>query len=224
MSRIGMVVATQKEIVPFLKAQNIEVYTYKNKGFDVMEFKMGENEIVCVRSGVGEIYAAAATQLIISEYKVDVMMNFGVCGTLTGKIGVFNVVLIKGVTHYDFDLSGIDGLPVGKYPDEEIIIKTDGNLRKIARDFMPWLEEVVCASADKFVSDEKTKMYLSETFGAEVCDMESAAVLLTSKNAGVPCLVIKAVSDGGGAEEYYKMVHGATEKYVELIKGICDRL
>ena len=48
--------------------------------------------------------------------------------------------------------------------------------------------------------------------------MESAGVLLTSLNVGVPCLIIKAVSDGkGGAEEFKQMVNYSSRQYVDLI-------
>ena len=41
---------------------------------------------------------------------------------------------------------------------------------------------------------------------AEICEMEAAGVVLSCHRAGVPCLLIKAVSDGlgGGAEEFMR--------------------
>ena len=48
------------------------------------------------------------------------------------------------------------------------------------------------------------KRELHALYGAEICDMESAGVVLTCNRSGVPCLLIKTVSDGieGGAEEF----------------------
>ena len=55
--------------------------------------------------------------------------------------------------------------------------------------------------------------------------MESAGVLITCRNAGVPCLIVKAVSDGeGGAEEYEKTIRTASEKYVKLVTALCNEL
>ena len=52
--------------------------------------------------------------------------------------------------------------------------------------------------------------------------MESAAVLLTCRRCGVPCLMIKAVSDGltGGGEEYYE----ALEQSAALCLEVTDRI
>ena len=51
--------------------------------------------------------------------------------------------------------------------------------------------------------------------------MESAGVLLTSKGSNIPCIIIKAVSDGeGGAEEFNKCVHQASEVYISTIKRL----
>ena len=55
--------------------------------------------------------------------------------------------------------------------------------------------------------------------------MECAGVALTAKNAGVPVLVIKAVSDGeGGVEEYHDTVEQASKAYIGLINELSDKL
>ena len=65
---------------------------------------------------IGEIYAAGATQLLISRYGVEAVINFGVSGSLIEEVGVLNTVLVEGIVHYDFDLSPIDNVSVGQYP------------------------------------------------------------------------------------------------------------
>ena len=79
--------------------------------------------------------------------------------------------------------------------------------------------------ADKFVADEGIKENLVKEFNADVCDMECAAVLLTSLTANVPALIIKAVSDGkGGAEEFTRRVNKASEAYLDTLKNIIERI
>ena len=75
---------------------------------------------------------------------------------------------------------------------------TNTELINLATSISSELKEVICASADKFVSKPKVKKYLNKKYGAEVCDMECAGVLLTCDTAKIPCLIIKAVSDGEG--------------------------
>lgn len=220
MKKIGMVVALEKELTAFLKEQTVEIKEEKSGAFHVLEFKIGECDVVCVKSGVGEIFAAAATQYLISVYNPEAIINFGICGSLTKDLGVEKVALVKGVVHYAFDTSAVDNIEPGRYEQfDGPIIPCDEKLLAAARKISGGeLPEVICASADKFVAESDEKRALRETYGASVCEMESAGVLLTCKNAGVPCLIVKAVSDGeGGAEDYVKLARGAAGQYAGLI-------
>ena len=144
------------------------------------------------------------------------------CGSLVSSLGVMDTVIVSGVVHYDFDLSAIDNLPVGQYPEETSpIISAESEYLSVCSKVISNVQSVICASADKFVSDSKIKKNLYETYGAKVCDMECAGVLLTAKGAGVPCVIIKAVSDGeGGAEEFNRCVHVASTAYINAVKEL----
>lgn len=219
---IGMVVAMDKEITPFLQSIG-KRYLHVQKGqFNVYGYKTSKKKIILIKSGIGEIYASSATQLLISEYEVDLILNFGVCGSLTKSLGVTDTVIVNGVVHYDFDLSKIDDLPIGQYPDTSSpVISVNNEYLSVCKKVMNNVEEVICASADKFVADNKIKKHLNQTYGAKVCDMECAGVLLTAKGANIPCIIIKAVSDGeGGAEEFAKCVHSASLAYVNAVKQL----
>ena len=226
MKTIGMVVAMQSEVESFLSAKKLKVERVKYGGFDVMKFNLGQNQVYCVRSGVGEIFASAATQMLISVYKVDVIINFGVCGALTESLKVGEVALVEGVVHYDFDTSPIDGCEVGRYLQyPEVTLRPDKALLELAKRINPEIQSVICASADKFVADERIKENLATTYGASVCEMESAGVLLACLNMEVPCLIVKAVSDGkGGVEEFRQMVTHASGQYVEFVQKLSEIL
>lgn len=85
---------------------------------------------------------------------------------------------------------------------------------------------MVCASGDKFVGDAAEKLWLHNEFGADICDMESAAILLTCDRNRVPCLIIKAVADSlsGGAAEYWReknqTAKSCLDHAVEVIDGL----
>ena len=219
MKKIGMVVAMQSEVENFLSQKNLQVERFQKWGFEVMTFNVGQNLAICVQSGVGEIFASSATQMLICEYGVDVIVNFGVCGSLVDGLKVGEVALVKGVVHYDFDTSAIDGCEVGRYLQfPEVTVWANEDLINGVKALSPDIQTVVCASADKFVADENVKRNLASTYGASVCEMESAGVLLTCIHAQIPCLIVKAVSDGkGGAEEFKQMVNYSSRQYVDLI-------
>lgn len=226
MKTIGMVVAMEKELLPLLANAGYKGEEVKEGYFSVHIFRIGENKIVCVKSGVGEIFAAAATQMLVDRYAVDVVLNYGVCGSLTEDLGIKGLVVVKGVVHYDFDTSPIDGCEVGRYLEfPSVVLPTDAALLAKAKSILPGAREAICASADKFVADDGEKRRLHEVYGADVCEMESAGVLLTCLHAGVPCLVLKAVSDGkGGADEFKEMVEEAAEECAKVVIGISSAL
>ena len=224
MKTIGMVVAMQSEVESFLAGRNLEIVREKKGGFQIMKFSLGKNAVICVQSGVGEIFASAATQMLISEYKVDLILNFGVCGSLVDGVGVGCVVLVDGVVHYDFDTSPIDDVEVGRYLQyPETVLRPDKGLLETVSGFIPNAQRVICASGDKFVADEAVKSDLAKRYGASICEMECAGVLLTCLNSEIPCLIVKAVSDGkGGPDEFKRMVHTSSKQYVELIYKLSE--
>ena len=219
---IGMVVAMDKEVKPFLESVGELFYNQKKGQFEVFGYKAEDKTVYLIKSGIGEIYASGATQLLISEYKVELILNFGVCGSLVGSVGVLDTVIVNGVVHYDFDLSEIDDVLVGQYPGyDSPVISCDNEYIDVIKSVMGGVDEVICASADKFVAKKEVKEYLNKTFSASVCDMESAGVLLTAKGAGIPCIIIKAVSDGeGGAEEFNALVNKASKRYITAVNKI----
>ena len=90
----------------------------------------------------------------------------------------------------------------------------------------PELRKVVCASADKFVEGAEKKRSLHARFGADICEMEAAGVVLSCNRSGVPCLVIKTVSDGitGGAEEFSRQLKASAELCLAVADAIIRAL
>lgn len=223
MKRIGMVVAMRKEILPLIENSGLEVSNESVGKYQISSFKYLDKEIIIVESGVGEIYAAGATQLLISKYEVECIINFGVCGLLNDKLNLLETVLVDGIVHYDFDLSKIDNLPVGQYPNMDRVIPCKNSLMDVVTSINPSIQKVICASADKFVVDVDVKDNLYKEYDASICEMESAGVALTCLNNNIPFVVIKAVSDGkGGADEYRKLVMSASKSYIELIYKVLE--
>ena len=165
---IGMVVAMDKEITPFMATAGKCFLEEKKGPFLVLGYELYGKKVYLVRSGIGEIFASAATQMLISEYKVELILNFGVCGSLHDDISVYETVVVNGVVHYDFDLSPIDGTKVGQYPDLDVVIKTNESLVDFVLSLNENIKPAICASADKFVADEKIKKKLGLERGVKL--------------------------------------------------------
>lgn len=196
-------------------------------GYGVLEYQTGEYQVIAVNCGAGEIAAASGTQFLISEYHVDMIINFGVAGGLTETMSKTKVCIDDKVVHYDFDTSAVDKIEVGRYlqyPD--VYIPATPELIDKAIGIDSQLVPVVCASGDKFIVDSGGKKKLHKQFGADICEMESAGILLTCNRNNIPCMLIKIISDSinGGYEEFIETKDKVAIMCLEVIDKIVGEL
>ena len=221
---IGIFTAMQKEAASFLSD---DVVAERVGDFVFYLFDLGKNKaVLCCPPYVGEIAAAAATQLLITAFHVDMVFNFGVVGALTESIACKDFVYVRDVVHYDMDTSVIDDEPIGRYACfDGVAVKANEFLLNKAIAVKPY-PLARCASADKFVDGVDRKLYLRNQFDADICDMESAGVLFVCNFNHIPCLLVKRVSDslGGGYGEYRRTVHDACRDFWALATAISDNL
>ena len=209
--KIGLIVAVEINAVKEIMGQcKEEIWC---NGQLIRLYESGEHKVFVFHTGAGEIAAAAGTQLLISQFDVDVIMNFGVVGALTEEMTKHRLCIVEKVVHYDLDTTYYDGCEPGRYyflPDR--YIPTDEKLMKLAIDVRPDLKPVVCASGDKFMEGREKKSRLAKEFGADICDMEAAGIALTCYKNKKPCMMIKMVSDGieGGIEEFRQTLEEAS--------------
>lgn len=225
MKKIGMIVAVEMSAV--LKRYGTAAEVELSHGFEIHSYQAENYMLYVVNAGVGEIAAAAATQELISRYGVELVVNFGVVGGLTEEMAQTKTCIIEKLVHYDFDLAEIDSVPVGQYPGyDSIYIPTTPELVDKAVELVPELKRVTCASADKFIGTTEKKRSLHERFGADICEMEAAGIVLTCNRNGVPVLSIKTVSDGisGGAEDFYAEVLNSSLICLDITDRIIKEL
>lgn len=221
---IGIFTAMRKEAASFIGADSVAEQV---GDFTFYRFKLGDHSaVLCCPPYVGEIAAAAATQLLITHYKVNFVFNFGVVGALTEQAALRDFVYVRDVVHYDMDTSVVDGTPMGRYACfDATAVQTDEYLlnKAIAAHTYPLVR---CASADKFVDSAERKAALHTDFGADVCDMESAGILFTCNFNRVPCLLVKCIADSvyGGYAEYKRTVNDACRDFAELAAQIAAAL
>lgn len=223
--KIGVVVAVEIDAVLSKYGESGEVI--KTRGYTVHTYENEAFVMYVLDSGAGEIAAAAGTQYLISEFGVDMILNFGAVGALTKEMATAELCAVEKVIHYDFDTTDWNGLPRGQYPGQPSpYIPTDAELLDKAVEICPTLLKVVCASGDKFVDAAEKKAELHETYGADICEMESAGILLTCIRNGVPCLMIKAVSDSltGGAKEFMTELRRVSEICFDVVDRIVRSL
>jgi S-ribosylhomocysteine lyase len=224
----GIVVAMDSELTPILEMLR-PYQTFEHLG---RTFFYNDNAIV-VKSGIGEIYAASAVESLISlldgKQKLELIINAGLCGSLhSGKYSVGDVLMVKDIVHYDFDLTGIDNVKIAQYPGKsneffETDISYFDSIQKIYGDKIKLTR---CATGDKFISDIKIQEKLVKNFNADICDMESAGIVLTAQKHNIPAILIKTVSDvvsdDNSQDIYCSSTKNVTKNYIEVLKLIVE--
>lgn len=168
---------------------------------------LGKTEVVTAICGVGKVFAAICTQTMILRYKPDAIINTGIAGTLSDKVGVLGTVVATALVQHDMDTSPlgdpkglISGINVIEFPTDETLAE------KICQSIdTPYIRGVI-ASGDCFVADIRKKENIRDTFNAVACEMEGAAVAHVCYMSKVPVCVVRTISDGadGSGELSYE--------------------
>jgi adenosylhomocysteine nucleosidase len=184
----------------------------------------GGKSIVVAKCGIGKVFAAICAQTMILEYKPSVIINSGVAGSLTKELGVLNVAIAKNVVQHDMDTSPL-GDPKGLVSGINIVYFNAAEIVVNALIVSAQMQSCnyICgtiASGDKFMSVPSEKKALNDEFGAIACEMEGGAIGHVCYINGVPFGILRAISDGEGAEmDYATFAEKAANQSIEIMKN-----
>ncbi|MBS5793639.1 MAG: 5'-methylthioadenosine/adenosylhomocysteine nucleosidase [Lachnospirales bacterium] len=209
MKTIGIIGAMEEEIENI--KPYIDIISTKNiVGLDFYMGKMGGNNVVLVRSGIGKVNAAVCSQVLIDLYAVDYIINVGVAGAINKDLKIGDVVIATDTMHHDMDTTYF-GDDIGIIPRmEESAFKADNELIEIALKSSSDVAEnnnVVTGrivSGDQFLCDIEKKNKIWSHFKASCVDMESAAIGQACYLNKIPFCIIRSISDNSDEDNQYE--------------------
>ncbi len=168
-------------------------------GITLHSGKLGGKQVVIAKCGIGKVFAAVCTEIMVLRYSPSLIVNSGVGGALASGIGTGDVVIADRLCQHDMDTSAI-GDPKGLVSGiNKIFFEADERaveLLKAAADSLGIRRTVgAVASGDKFIASGEDKKRISADFGAVSCEMEGAAVAHVCYINNTPFAVIRAISD-----------------------------
>lgn len=188
---IGVVIAMQSEADILLEEMNVSrSLTVSGKNIHVGK-AYGKDVALCV-CGVGKVNAALGTQLLVSKFDAEKILNFGVAGGLNKDTALCGVYQIEAATQFDFDLVQLNGTKIGtlnEYTENYLRL----NLLNVN------LEKKRLGTADRFNDSPADYKLLTEDLKADIRDMESAAIVQAAYAAELPVYSVKAISDVAGS-------------------------
>lgn len=192
--------AMPKEASPLLESVSIKKQI--QAGFTkIYECCYEGIDFLVVVSGVGKAFAAASIPALADRYEVDMMINFGVAGTLDGeKAPILSAVIGTDYVEFDLDTSAV-GDPIGmvsgiekvELPSSQYVVEI---LEKACKSVSVPCAKGRIVSGDTFlVLGDKRKEEVRELWHPLCIDMESAAYDQIAYVYQIPYAAVRLISD-----------------------------
>ena len=222
MKTIGVIGAMPTEVI-LLKNKLTDLQCDKVAGLEIFKGQLHGKTVVVCQSGMGKVAAGAATQLLVTKYSIDAIINSGIAGNLSPKIGVGDVVVSKEVTYHDAELSMVSQ----HYPhmnsyfaDEKLIAAAEKACEETNT------KHIVgkVATGDKFVGDSEVKNAIKAFCAPDCVEMEGAAIAHIACKNDIPFVIIRAMSDNADEKAMEELVvqNYDTSAYCDKSADICE--
>ena len=225
MNVIGIIGAMDEEVSILVDLMDIRE-TIKKASLEFYKGILEGKNVVLVKCGIGKVNSALCAQILISEFKVDAIVNTGVAGALNEKLDVNDIVISTDAIQYDVDTTAF-GDPKGVIPRMKTsVFKADERLIDAA--YKSSVEEVKThkvlkgrvVTGDKFINSKELKEELVYDFGGYCGEMEGGAIAHVCYLNNTPFVIIRAMSDkaDGSADVTYDVfVHDAANNSKDIV-------
>lgn len=226
--KLGIIGAMQIEIEnlkPSIKNQKTSTIS----GVNFIEGEVNGVPVVAAVSGIGKVFAAICTEIMVLHFGVDHVINIGVAGSLVPTLKVLDVAVAESAVQHDMNTTAV-GDPLGLISGINVInFEADADLRKNVTDVLTDrginYEVGVIASGDLFVDTNKQRETIRNRFDAIAADMEGASIAQTCYVNKVPFTLIRSISDAdGSAMDYNTFAGKAAEQSIAIVLDVIEKL
>lgn len=177
-------------------------------------------------SSVGKTNAACGAQMAIGRFSPDVLLHTGIAGSLSPLAPVGSVVLGEKMTYHDVNRD----IMLNFFPHTEYF-SSDERLLKLAERYLreqggAYVRGLI-ATGDAFIETTAQKKAITDRMPALAVDMESAAIAMCAHVNGVPCAVVRAISDmadENSTETYEANKRSSSEIGAGLVMSMVEAL
>jgi len=231
---VGIIGAMEPEVI-MLKDLLKDVTTQSAGGFEFHRGSLDGKDVVLLRCGIGKVNAGIGCALLIDKYHPELIINSGSAGGVGAGLSFGDAVISQGLIHHDADVTAFNYEP-GQLPGMPAVFPVPEELIKLAELAVDQLKAEnilpagfnhvrgIIGSGDVFMSDPRRIAEVSAKFPQmRAVEMESAAVAQACWLFGVPCLVIRALSDIAGAESsvsFAEFLPVASQNSCQIVRRI----
>ena len=195
-------------------------------GFQFRSGHIDGHPVVLAEAGVGKVATALVSGLLLDRFGCQALIFSGVAGGLDPKLAIGDVVVADELLQHDYGAVVKGHLkafrpgdaPIGKARNPFTFTLASQLRRKIAKAIqeleLPPLPGGLGAkrrprvvlgrvlSGDQFVNCAMTRTRLQKEFHGQAVEMEGAALAQVAERFGVPCIVVRCLSDLAGSESH----------------------
>ena len=205
----------------------VEVESYAGVAYH--KGALGDKRAIVCCAGMGKANAAATVQALITRFGADHIIFSGIAGNMSGEIGIGDVVVGRTVVYHDAEDSMIaQSAPfLTEYPGDPALV--EAALAACAALGVKAIAGRI-ATGDRFIGDSATKAEIAARVHPDCVEMEGAAVMQIAGRNGVPCVVLRAMSDNAdeAGREALVVQQFSIERYVAtataIVAGMLTRL
>ncbi len=190
---------------------------HKIQGIRFVEGEINGRHTVVALSGVGKVNAAMTATLLIEHFKPSEVIFTGIAGGINPELLPGDIVIGLKTIQHDLGMLTAGGLERGgtRNPIDEkrnpVFFPADSRILKLAQisgrrvklgkiktssgERTPKIIEGIIATGDVFVASNVKRIELRKSLQADAVEMEGAAVAQICWQQGVPCLVVRSLSD-----------------------------
>ncbi|OZI68176.1 5'-methylthioadenosine/adenosylhomocysteine nucleosidase [Bordetella genomosp. 1] len=206
---LGILAALPEEITELLAEMGPTAEVHRIGMRDYHVGMLAGQPCVLVLTRIGKVAAAATTAMLLHAFGVRAVVFTGVAGGIHPRVQVGDVVIGDALLQHDLDARPL-------FPRYEVPLLARSHfateaaltalLGQCAADFLagyahgraaqPAVHHGPIATGDCFVGDAVTLARLREELPQALCvEMEGAAVAQVCHEFGVPCAVLRTISD-----------------------------
>ena len=214
--------------------------------------KLWEIDAVCVLSRIGKVAGAVTATLLVEKFGVTHILFTGVAGAGDPGVAIGDIVVADSLVQHDMDasplfprfevpLTGISHFQGDQGMSTQLLAAAQGFLEHDLVDAIdaaersefkldrPRVHHGLIASGDQFMHDRHVISALNAALpGLVAVEMEGAAVAQVCYELGVPCAVIRTISDNANEEaatDFLSFVRTVAARYAfYIVRRYCRAL
>jgi adenosylhomocysteine/aminodeoxyfutalosine nucleosidase len=229
MLKLGIMGAMPEEIEPLLKFfKKYQTISYANNRYFITSYR--DIEIVIAYSKIGKVNSTITASAMIQKFGSQKLLFSGVAGAVCDSLKIGDLVVATKLAQHDLDLSAF-GHPYGYVPEGSVFEVVDTRLIEIAKIVASKknieLKEGIIVTGDQFICNSDKKNWIAKTFRASALEMEGASVALTCNAFGVPCFILRSISDAADMDASFnfdEFLETSASKSADFIIAMVDEI